>query len=662
MAIRIRSLPQGHARLASVLAAAVFSFVFAVSSLFCEDSLDLGSVDVTASRISDPASDAPPALTVISAEDIAARGATTVAEALKAAPGLGLSARGPEGSQVAVTIRGSTANQVLVLVDGQRMNGALSGLVDLSRIPLDSVERIEVMRGGASSLYGGDALGGVVNIVTKKKSFPLSLSFENGSYLPSDRVAGFGLKKVEKAAGAASLVDSQKASLAWGPKFGDLALRLAGSATRADNAYTFIDSNYERRERQNAGLLAGDVSLGATLPLGPGSLSADLAGSYGQKGVPGTESSPTLNASETDTDASAALKYGAERFLSDILSLDASLRASYSAVDYVDGDDSSNDGHHKLYSIAGDVAQRAYATDGLTLAYGLSGAYAAAQSDSVGSPERLSGAAFAEAAIEAGALSLRPSLRYDCYSDFFAADPLGGIGAALGASYKLSGDESLKLNLSRAYRVPTFEDLYWPASAGVEGNPELKPETAYEANLGYERKAAALVYAATVYLRYSRDVILWQEGDDGIWRPSNYGAALYPGIEQELTARLGGGYKVAANYSFLYSYALSGDLTLADDKRLPMTPVHTLKGTLSYEDERFAWSTTAGYASLRYLKTANVAYLDAYFTLDLLVRWKVSHNFSAYAGADNLFDEQYAIVDGYPMPGTRIRLGLELKI
>jgi vitamin B12 transporter len=639
--------------------ACVFIIGFFAFSAPAESELD--AVVATASRIPDIENATPPAVSVVTAADIASRGATTVAEAIELVPGLSLSDKGPEGSQVAVSIRGSTTNQVLVLIDGHRVNDPLSGLVDVSKIPLDSVERIEVMRGGGSAIYGGDAVGGVVNIITKKGSSPLRFSIENGGYIPSSSVVGYGLGKSNASPSAASLVDSQKLAISWGPKLGIAALRLAGSATRAANAYSFIDSNSERRARQNSNLLASDASFGFSLPLGSGLLDTDISGDYASKGVPGSESAPTLNAFENDASAKAAVEYKAERFISDLFSLDASLGADYSSIDYSDGADGSSDGHHKLFSAVADVAQRAYLSDDLTLAYGAQATFNAAQSDSVGSPQRLSGGAFGEAAFRFGALSLRPSLRYDYYSDFSANSPLGGIGGSLGATYAMGKASSLKLALSRSYRVPTFSDLYWPKGSGVEGNANLLPETAYEANASFETTVGELRSETTAYLRYSEDVILWQPGVDGVWRPSNFGAALYPGIEEDLKARLGGGYEASVGYTFLPSYVLSGGLGLADEKRLPMTSEHSLKACLSYEDERLCWSTTANYAGIRYLKTANVAYLPAYFVLDALLRWKLSNVFSIYMAGDNLFDEQYAIVEGYPMPGTKLRLGAEFK-
>jgi outer membrane cobalamin receptor len=626
------------------------------------DSAELGEVAVTATRIPERAADAPQEVWVVTAEDMEARGAATVADAVRVASGVALSDLGPEGAQTGISLRGSTTNQVLVLVDGQRVNDARSGLVDLSNIPADRIERIEVMRGSGSSLYGGDAVGGVVNVITKDGAAPLVIRFENGGYVPERRYLGFSGLGTKREVGAdfLDLVDAQRLSLSAAPALGDAILKLGGSFERAANAYTYTDASDERRGLENAGLLGGDASAGLRLPLFAGRFSADLAGNYSRKGVPGTMSDPTPNAEQVDAGASLSARYAAETSWSDLASVDASARLAWARLDYSDSDAPSDDATHDVLSAALDLAQRYLASDAAAVAYGASTSYTRAWSDSIGTRERWTGAAFAEPAFGTGKLSFRPSLRYDWYSDFSPTDPLGSLAGTLGAAYRASETATWKLSLSRAYRVPTFNDLYWPASAGVEGNPDLKPETAYEANLAFERKTERIAYTASAYVRYSRDVILWQEGDDTIWRPSNYGEALYPGIEQEIRAELGGGYSLSGNYSYLHSIGLSGGLSLSDDKRLPMTPVHTVNATLARASGRFSWSATGRYASLRYLKLANAASLPAYFTLDAAAKWKASERYAAYFAIDNLFDEQYEVVEGYPMPGARMRIGVEL--
>jgi outer membrane cobalamin receptor len=643
-----------------------FALVFAFPDhyLRADDAADLplDDVSITATRIPESPSAVPPAVSVVSAADIEARGAKTAADAIKTVPGLAISDDGPEGAQKAVSIRGSTTNEVLVLVDGLRVNNAMSGLADLADIPADNIDRIEVLREGGSALYGGDAVGGVVNIITKKKAAPLVLTFENGSYIPTAHVEGYGFSKAEEGADAASLVDEQKAMFSWAPAAGGLQFRGSGSLTRADNAYTFIDSNGDNRVLQNAALLGGDGSFGLSFPWLEGSIAADLSGGYSQKGDPGIQSSPTLAATEIDSSGQGSIKYSTDRFLADALSLDATLYAQYTGIDYEDADSPADDGRSMVYVGGGDIQQKASISDSLSLVYGGSFAYTQARSDTIGSPTRIAGGAYFEPVMEAGAFSFRPAIRYDYYSDFFANDPLGGIGATMAIAYRLSEADVLKLNLSRSYRAPTFEDLYWPASNGAEGNPSLQPETGYAADFGFERHSGSFSYSAVAYLRYIENAIIWQQGSDGIWRPSNFGAALYPGIEQDLETAFADHYTASLNYSYLYSYDLSGGLSLGDDQRLPMIPVHSLNATIAYEAGPLSWSATAKYASLRFLTTANAGYLPDYFTLDAVVKWKFTMLLSAYAAVDNLFDEQYEIVNDYPMPGTRLRLGIEMRI
>jgi vitamin B12 transporter len=660
MAIR-RSFSTPNVRFqAAPLALALALLLFAAAGFAGAQEADyaLDDVSITATKIPEPTIAVPASVSVITSEEIAARGAKTVADAIKTATGVVVSDDGPVGAQKTVSIRGSTSNQVLVLVDGVRVNSALSGSVDLAQIPAESIDRIEVMRGGGSALYGADAVGGVINIITKKKAEPLVVSIENGSFIPTKRVEGFGANQVEKSAGAESLVDSQKLSFSASPKIGDLLVRASGGVDRAANNYTFLDGNYQVRGRQNADYLGLDGSVGATLPLGTGeTLALDTTGTIRTLGVPGTMSSPTLDARERDEKASGSLKYSSERFLSDAFTLQAGARAGYTGIDYRDGTTGADDANHKLYSAGLDVEQRAYLSDPVSLLYGLSTAWDRASSSDLGSPTRGAFGAFIEPTLSAESLTFRPAIRYDYYSDFSP----GGIGASLGVSWRLSETETVKANLSRSFRVPTFEDLYWPASNGVEGNPDLKPETGYGLDLGLEKDNGDLSWSTFAYVRYSKDVILWQEGSDGVWRPSNYGAALYPGIEEELKMKFENDYWAKLNYDFLYSYLLDEGYTVADDKRLPMTPVHTLNATLGFSRGGLSWSATGKFRSLRYLKTANQGYLPSDFTLDAVVKRKLSERWSVYFAVDNLFGEQYQMVSGYPMPGTKFRTGLEAR-
>ncbi len=131
-----------------------------------ETSFPLDPVVTTATRAPAGAASVSAAVEVIPAGDIRLRTAVDAGELLASVPGVVTRPYGALGDMRTLSIRGSTAGQVLVLIDGQRLNTAQSGEVDLSILPSDQVERVEVVRGGASAQYGADAVGGVVNIIT----------------------------------------------------------------------------------------------------------------------------------------------------------------------------------------------------------------------------------------------------------------------------------------------------------------------------------------------------------------------------------------------------------------------------------------------------------------------------------------------------------------
>ncbi|MDD3927722.1 MAG: TonB-dependent receptor plug domain-containing protein [bacterium] len=129
-------------------------------------------VVVTATRIEQPAAGLPVTVNVVKAEAITASQARNLGEAMSLLPGVVVKTQGSLGALTSVRVRGATSTQVLVMVDGRPLNSAQSGTVDLADIPVADVERIELLRGPGSSLYGAYALGGVINIITKKGGGP----------------------------------------------------------------------------------------------------------------------------------------------------------------------------------------------------------------------------------------------------------------------------------------------------------------------------------------------------------------------------------------------------------------------------------------------------------------------------------------------------------
>jgi len=107
---------------------------------------------------------------VLTSEQIQQSFARNLGEVLRMIPGVSIGQYGDTGQNISLGIRGSTAGQVLILVDGVPVNDPQLGGLDLNTISLDNIERVEIVRGGASALYGADAVGGVMNIITRSAS------------------------------------------------------------------------------------------------------------------------------------------------------------------------------------------------------------------------------------------------------------------------------------------------------------------------------------------------------------------------------------------------------------------------------------------------------------------------------------------------------------
>jgi vitamin B12 transporter len=153
----------------------------------------LEPVVVTATKIEEPAEQLGAAVTVITEEDIELHRWETVGDALRQVPGVQIQQSGGFGKTTAIRIRGATPQQVQVLVDGVRVKSPTTGLAELADISIDQIERIEIVRGPQSTLYGADAMGGVVNIITKRGRGPFSpwASVEAGNYDTDRERLGF---------------------------------------------------------------------------------------------------------------------------------------------------------------------------------------------------------------------------------------------------------------------------------------------------------------------------------------------------------------------------------------------------------------------------------------------------------------------------------------
>ncbi len=664
-----------------LLALAVVASLAPGAAAAQEAILSLDQIVVTATRIASTILASPDHVTVVSGDELAS--ALSVADALHQAAGVAVTDNGTAGSVQSLSLRGSTAAQVLVLVDGVRLNDSRQGGADLSMIPVDNIERIEIVRGGSSALYGADAMGGVVNIITKDKArerFKLSLT--NGGYVPHDSIRVMenlpSAAEQSVPATAADLVDTQELSASFSSPLGPADFIASGSFTRAANGFTWYDSQYVGgyRRRVNAGLLGGDATVSLGMPLGDGRLRLRGQASYQDIGAPGIISTYvdpnygslfSTDARQQQTLLETALSYATPRFLSPLLSLDSKLYYKYSRLDYQNPDpigalEKPVDDSHQLHTLGLEAAQKLSALDFGQLLYGGNLMVDYVSSTAIGQKNRVSGGFFLEAPLYLSSrLTLSPMLRYDLYTDFPAS-----LTYKLAAVLAVSQSVSLKASGERSYRVPTLNDLYWPDADGAVGNPGLVPEIGYSGELGVTAVNERLQFNFFGFVRYIQDGIQWVYTT--VYQPVNIGEALYPGFETDLEYTIFKWLRVSAGYAFLYSYVLnSGGVaySLADDIRAGYAPIHSLDVGLVLEFGATKLGINARYVSQRYSGVEGepgTTSLDPYLLLNVQLKQRLGDRWSMTLEGKNLLNQVYQSLDGYPMPPLSFWTGVELRI
>ena len=193
------------------------TLVFAIASIACSHAVaqvvnPMPPVAVTASRSAQPIADVLADVTVIDHDEIVRSGAQSLTEVLQRQPGVEITMNGGPGSTSGAFLRGANRGQTLVLIDGLRVGSSSVGATSLEAIPLDQIERVEILRGPASSLYGADAIGGVIQVFTRRAQ---------GSAFGGSASAGYGT------------YDTRSANATLRGAMGPLAFSVTGGGTRS---------------------------------------------------------------------------------------------------------------------------------------------------------------------------------------------------------------------------------------------------------------------------------------------------------------------------------------------------------------------------------------------------------------------------------------------
>lgn len=475
---------------------------------------------VTATRVETPLSQVGSSVTVLAGDDLRERGFSSVSDALRSAPGLDLARSGGPGQTTSVFLRGGSSSQTLVLLDGVRLNGTTTGAYDFADLSLDEVERIEIVRGPQSPLYGSEAAAGVIQIFTRRgePGFEAAALGEIGEDDHHRLRASLGGGSDDgRWSGRLSAADERlNAVSAADPRNGNSELDRHDNLTLTGNLG--FAPNESHRFDLDVRYFDAEVAIdGYAFPAGPvDSLTAELAreakvAGFSYLGQAGSQLSLEARFGYTDDDLEgkdAADPFG--NYVIESRSQELGFQATYDA------------GNHRLTAGASREERRGGTENTFDADVDIDGIYL---QDLIRLGERV---------------SLTLGVRRDDHSTF-GAEETGR--AALAVEAWSAG--RLHASWGQGFKAPTLNDLYYPFFS----NPDLQPERSESFDFGIEHSFGAFLADLTYFDSDFEDLIAY---DFVSARPENIAAATSRGVESQLRWRPEGG-RVQAGVTYTWN-------------------------------------------------------------------------------------------------------------
>jgi len=577
---------------------------------------------VTATRTAQTADETLAAVTVITRQDIERQQATSVVDLLRGTPGLDLSNNGGLGKATSVFLRGTESDHVLVLIDGVKVGSATLGTTAFQDIPVDQIERIEIVRGPRSSLYGSEAIGGVIQIFTRKGGGATTPTFSLGAgshrtYTGSAGVSG---------GGARGWYNVNVSGLS---SDGINACRGKPSPGGA-GCFTFEPDNDGYRSR--SGALRGGYRFDNGTEL-----DAHVLSTQGRVRYDGT----FVNESE-----SAQQVIGGRVAFSPL----APWRMAISAGNGQDNSDNFLNGvfssrfntARDTVSFQNDVTLSTAHLLSLGLDY---------QNDRINSTtaytitQRRNTGVFSQYQGTYGAHDIQLAVRSDDNEQF--GDYTTG-GLAWG--YGLSHDMRLVASSGTAFKAPTFNELYYPGF----GSPSLRPEESLSHEFGLRGKATWGRWLLNAYETKVNDLI----GFDASFTPVNIDMARIRGLELS-TGTLVAGWSLATSLTILDPQNRSGGAN--DGNVLPRRAKETFRLDLDRSFGKFRLGGTLFSEGRRFDNLANTVELPGYTTVDLRAAYAFAKNWTLGGRVGNLFDTSYETAAFYNQDGRNVFVTLRYQ-
>ncbi|MEO1967481.1 MAG: TonB-dependent receptor [Sphingomonadaceae bacterium] len=588
-------------------------------------STDAPTITVTANGLSTSIESTGQPVTLIDRREIDAIQGADIARVLARVPSVSLTRNGPLGSYTGVSVRGADPDQLLVLIDGVRVADPSSpaGGFDFGTLLASNIGRIDFLRGSNSTIWGADAMGGVVDITTSATP-GVAASVEYGARGTLTTQASAGIKG-----------DGYNVGLYGGT------LSTDGFSAAADGT-------------EPDGLNQWSVGGSAHIDLTP-QLEAFANGRYSHADLDIDGYLPDFSFGDT-LDTQRTKQYSGALGLA-YYGMDLTLRGAWSfsdtARDNFDANDDptfTGDGHSDMVSLRGEYRL----IGGLTLAFGGEHERTSYQTSYDAHAATSITGGYLQAGWVLGKLAAHAGARVDDHDRFGSKLSLGGD-----ISYGLGHGWRLRTSYGEGFKPPTLYQLY-----SDYGNEQLRPETSTSVDFGIEHgtRGEGTHFALTAFRRDSSQLITFVSCfgvTDGICTNRPFGTydntdrARAQGIELEAGTQLAPGLRLAGTYTHLTAEDRGTGLDLARRPRDTAT---------IYADYTAPFGVTLG-GQLRlvgpsYDNGTNTVRLDGYTLADITASVPLTHDVEVFGRVENIFDETYQTAAGYGSPGRGAFIGV----
>ncbi len=611
-------------------------------------------VRVDASSIQQRTLGEPQPLSVVSRDQIAGVGAVDLSDAVAYAPGVFVKQYGGLGGLRTVSLRGTTAQQSVILIDGVRYRGSASGAFDLGAIPADALERVEIVRGGNAALYGANAVGGVINVVTRRavnQPFAVSASAASGTF--GERRVGLGLS-------------GRTASGSWQAD-------VVNTASRGDYPFAFNQFGATATLHRDNADLAGLYARAAWTTESDAGTRATITaqGYHSERGVPGAvvqgnveQLHARLNESDASLSASIDKPLGA-------WAVSATLAGRANDLRYRDPDariagPGGIDNSYRSYDASLTMRARRVFGTAVALELGTEGSYTSLAGDnldpSAGSYVQRTGLGAwamgrwcADSGLFDSETALEGGVRADVYSDMSAA-----ISPLVGVVWRVPATQlRVRAHTALGHRTPSFTEQYYLNY----GNRDLRPEWSTTLDAGITLAVTPDLGAeAGAFVLDTRDQIVAVPRTPISWSATNVARTLTRGVEMALSGRmLDNRLGARVSYTLMRAEDRSGGLT--ERRLLVYAPQELFNGVVDVSLAPARLAVNWQYVSHRYTLGTNeyASVLPRYMLVGASVGWRIQAAplvLDIKGECANLFNVSYQVIRNYPMPGRTLRLEL----